>query len=195
MKKTNGKIFLGLMVAVVALGIGYAAISGVNLIINGSATAKSSATQEDFKVAFDNFTSSSKISYNDGANTTNDGTLSDENKTLTLTKDDITASATVTSTTEATVSVTGLTTTDETVTLPVIVKNSSDDLYANLANVNITNSNEDYFNIDYQFENNKNELAPGESTTILVTVKAIAIPKVEDKTSNFTVTFDALPEE
>ena len=34
-RKRNSKIMIGMLVAVVALGIGYAAIAGINLLING----------------------------------------------------------------------------------------------------------------------------------------------------------------
>ena len=44
------QIVLLVVIAVVTLGIGYAAISSVNLIINGNATA--SVNQDNFKVHF-----------------------------------------------------------------------------------------------------------------------------------------------
>ena len=34
--KKEGRLFLGILIAVVTLGVGYAAITGVNLIINGT---------------------------------------------------------------------------------------------------------------------------------------------------------------
>ena len=48
-KKTL-QIVLVVLIAVLSLGIGYAAISSVNLIINGNATA--SVNQDNFKVHF-----------------------------------------------------------------------------------------------------------------------------------------------
>ena len=48
-KKTL-QIVLVVLIAVVTLGIGYASISAINLIINGNATA--SVNQENFKVYF-----------------------------------------------------------------------------------------------------------------------------------------------
>ena len=48
-KKTL-QICLFVLVAVVALGIGYASISAINLIINGNATAN--VNQNNFKVHF-----------------------------------------------------------------------------------------------------------------------------------------------
>ena len=48
-KKTL-QIVLLVVIAVVTLGVGYAAISAVNLIINGNATA--SVDQNNFKVHF-----------------------------------------------------------------------------------------------------------------------------------------------
>ena len=44
-RRNNSKIMLGLLVTVIGLGIGYAAISGVNLLINDiDATFKISLT-------------------------------------------------------------------------------------------------------------------------------------------------------
>lgn len=195
MKKGNGRIFLGLLVAVIVLGVGYAAISGVNLIINGSATAKSSATQEEFDVTFSSYTNQ-KITYADGVNASvTGGTLSNSDKTITYTTGNLTATGSVTSDTQASISVTGLTTTDEVVTVPVVIKNSSNDLNAEITNVSVTNNDIDYFDISYTFADDKTLLAKGEETTILVQVKAIAIPKVSDKEGSFIITFDAEPRE
>ena len=55
MKKNNqkkGKYLLGLLVGVVALGIGYAAISNVTLSIAGTATATGTKNDADFTVRF-----------------------------------------------------------------------------------------------------------------------------------------------
>ena len=57
-KKTL-QIVLLVVIAVVTLGIGYAAISSVNLIINGNATA--SVSQNNFKVHFTGGTSNKWI--------------------------------------------------------------------------------------------------------------------------------------
>ena len=35
-RKRNSKIMIGMLIAVVALGIGYDAIAGINLLINGN---------------------------------------------------------------------------------------------------------------------------------------------------------------
>ena len=51
-KSKEGKLFLGILVAVLILGVGYAAITGVNLLINGQATAKASAEDGDFIVHY-----------------------------------------------------------------------------------------------------------------------------------------------
>ena len=63
-KKTL-QIVLLVVIAVVTLGIGYAAISAVNLIINGNATA--SVNQENFKV---HFTQAQSITGSTGASGT-----------------------------------------------------------------------------------------------------------------------------
>jgi len=41
-RRKNSKLMLGLLLAVIGLGIGYAAIAGVNLLVNGTASVKSS---------------------------------------------------------------------------------------------------------------------------------------------------------
>ena len=48
--KKNLQIFLLVLIAVLTLGIGYASITAVNIIINGNGTV--SAAQENFKVSF-----------------------------------------------------------------------------------------------------------------------------------------------
>ena len=52
----KGKVLLGVLVGIIALGIGYAALTNVNLSITGAAKAKGSATQEDFRVRYINNT-------------------------------------------------------------------------------------------------------------------------------------------
>ncbi len=55
MKNLKGKYWLLMLVGVVFLGIGYAALTNITFNINGTATAKGSATNEDFKVRFVKF--------------------------------------------------------------------------------------------------------------------------------------------
>lgn len=113
MKKTN-KIIIGvILIAVMLLGIGYAAIQNITLNISG--TAKADPSQSNFKVMF-----------------TGTPTVSDSSKVV----------AAITNDTNATINVSGLTAKGQTVTATYTVQNVSSDLSADLS-VATTNSNTD----------------------------------------------------
>lgn len=117
MKKTN-KIIIGvILIAVMLLGIGYAAIQNITLNISG--TAKADPSQSNFKVMF-----------------TGTPTVSDSSKVV----------AAITNDTNATINVSGLTAKGQTVTATYTVQNVSSDLSADLS-VATTNSNTEYFTL------------------------------------------------
>ena len=122
MRKTNKIIIAIILISVMLLSIGYAAIQNITLNIAGTATADPS--QANFTVKFSETTS-----------------VSDASK----------VTAAVTDETNATINVEGLTTAGETVTATYIVQNTSDDLSADLT-VETTNSNEEYFTISSELE-------------------------------------------
>ena len=117
MRKTNKIILFTLIIVVLLLGVGYAAIQNVTLNITGTAAADPS--QSNFKVMF-----------------TGTPVVSDSNY----------VTATITDDTKATLNVSGLTTKGQTVTVEYLVQNISTDLSSDLA-VSVVNSNTEYFRI------------------------------------------------
>ena len=117
MKKTNKIILTSVIVAVLLLGIGYAAIQNITLNIAGTAAADPS--QANFKVMFS------------GIPTVSDDTY---------------ATAAITDDTNAIVNVEGLTKKGDIVTAIYTVQNASTDLSADLG-VSTTNSNTEYFTL------------------------------------------------
>ena len=117
MKRRNTYVGLILLVAVLMLGIGYAAMSNITLNITGSASAI--VEDENFKVAF---IGTPEVSSSD-------------------------VTATITDDHNATLNVTGLSAKGDKATATYTIENSSEDLSASVAIPTITNSNEDYFTV------------------------------------------------
>ena len=199
MKRRNkeGKLFLGIIVAVLVLGVGYAAITGVNLVINGSATAKASGQQDDFNVHFDNLLSTGNyISYAETAeeDSLTQSFVDSKNVTASSSETDKAASIAISNdSTSATVTVSNLTTVGDTVTLTLPVINESDGIKANLT-ASVVNNNQEYFNVTAEPATDTLN-GNGATTTLLVTVTVTDVPKVNDVEGTFTVTLAAEPEE
>ncbi len=117
MKKTNKIIVTVIIVAMLLLGVGYAAIQNITLNIEGTATADPS--QSNFKVMF-----------------TGEPKVSDNTYVTAGITDDI----------NATISVSGLTEKGQTVSAEYTVQNVSTDISADLS-VATTNSNTEYFTL------------------------------------------------
>ena len=156
-KKTL-QIVLLVVIAVVTLGIGYAAISAVNLIINGNATA--SVDQNNFKV---HFTQAQAISGSTGAS----GTSSID------TQDD----------TKAMFDVTGLTKVGDYAEAVYIVRNDSNGVGAEIS-LNLSNTNNEYFKVTETILDNK--LQAGEETTAKVKVEMIKTPITDSVSTSIT---------
>ena len=163
-KKTL-QIVLIVLVAVLTLGIGYAAISAVNLIINGNATA--SVNQENFKV---HFTQAQSITGSTGAS----GTSSID------TQDD----------TKAMFDVTGLTKVGDYAEAVYIVRNDSNGVGAEIS-LSVTNSNSEYFKVTETIQDNK--LQAGDETTATVKVEMIKTPITDTVSTTITATLTATP--
>ena len=118
MSKTSKIIIVMMILALLLLGIGYAAILNVTLNITGTAT--SNASQENFKVKF----SGTPI-------------ISDSDKVKASITDDL----------NATINVEGLTEKGDSVSITYTIQNSSPDLSTDLL-VTTSNSNEEYFLLD-----------------------------------------------
>ena len=165
-KKTL-QIVLIVLVAVLTLGIGYASLSAINLIINGGATANPSDT--NFKVKFLNETGvTPKITSEDGG--TGDISLSSD--------------------TTATFNITGLDAVGESAVANFKVKNESNAIGAKIG-VTATNSNQEYFKITVTVVDD--ELQAGDETDVRVKVEMIKTPVNNAVTSSITTTLTASP--
>ena len=163
--KKSLQIVLLVVIAVVTLGIGYAAISAVNLIINGNATA--SVDQNNFKV---HFTQAQAISGSTGAS----GTSSID------TQDD----------TKAMFDVTGLTKVGDYAEAVYTVRNDSNGVGAEIS-LSVSNSNSEYFKVTETILDNK--LQAGEETTTKVKVEMIKTPITDSVSTSITARLTATP--
>ena len=163
--KTKTIIWVTLLLAVVVIGIGYAAISATNLNISGTASATGDTT--DFVVKFDD---SVEIA------TAGQGTTSGD----------------IVNNTTATMTVEGLSAAGEKASATYTIKNESQALSAGLtAQASITNT--EYFDISYSF--GETSIATGDTTTLTVTVtlKKTVIEDLDP--ADLTVTITATPKQ
>ena len=169
MRRANNKIVGGVvLLAIILVAVGYAAITNVTLNING--TAKSGANQSNFVVEFIGTPTT-------GGKGTTTATINASKKT------------------EGTVEVSGLTAKGDTATATYTVKNQSQDLSADLT-AEATSSNEKYFETICTVE--KTTLKAQEETTLTVTIKLLKTPideTKEDLTSNIGVSITAEPKQ
>ena len=117
MNKTSKIIVTSVIIAILLLGVGYAAIQNITLTIAGTAAAD--PNQANFKVMF-----------------SGTPTVSDENYVAAAITDDI----------NATMSVTGLTKKGDVVSATYTVQNASEDLSADLK-ISTTNNNTEFFTL------------------------------------------------
>ena len=163
-KKTL-QIVLIVLVAVLTLGIGYASISAINLIINGNATAN--PNDNNFKVKF----------------------LYEKDVTP-MVEGAPTNTVQVDSDTTASFNVTTLNGAGQSVTATYRVKNESPGIGASIG-LQLTNSNPDYFQVTQKILDNK--LQAGEETTVTVKVEMLKTPVTEAASTNITATLIATP--
>lgn len=162
MKNKKTIIALTILLAVLALGIGYATITNITLNITGSASASASA--DNFKVKFD-------------SSVTPTGTN---------------ATGRITGDRAAEITVSGLTTKNQTATATYTIVNESEDLAATLS-ANVTgNTNPTFFDVAYSF--GTTTLAPGGTTTVTVTVTLLKTPAT-DQTGTVAITLIAEPKQ
>ena len=159
------QIGLFVLVAIVVLGVGYAAISSVNLIINGNATA--SVDQNNFKV---HFTQAQAISGSTGVSGTSTIDSQDDTK--------------------ATFDVTGLTKVGDYAEAVYTVRNDSNGIGAEIT-LNLESSNTEYFKVTETILDNK--LQAGEETTAKVRVEMIKTPITDSVSTSITATLTASP--
>ena len=193
-KSKEGKLFLAIIVAVLILGVGYAAITAIPLIINGSATAKATATDEDFIVHFNDFDQNSTyIVYSEDAGSDSFTQTFDTVKHITAGSNTTDKSASITVANDrlsADIAVSNMTNIGDKVVLTIPVINESNGINADLS-IDIENNNSEYFNVTS--ETATNTLNAGGTTTISVTVEVIKVPEDNDVEGTFTVTLTADP--
>ena len=152
MRRTNAKIIGGVLVlAIILVGIAYAAITNTELNISG--TGKAGGSQSNFVVEFIGTPTTS----GDG---TTVATIDEKVKT------------------NGTITVTKLTTRGETATAKYTVKNKSTELSADLK-AEATCSNDDYFEVICSLD--KTTLKAQEETILTVSVKMLRTPVDETK--------------
>ena len=163
--KKHLKILIFTLIAIVTLGIGYAGITAINLVINGDATA--SVNQENFKV---HFTQALAISGSTGASGTSTIDSQDDTK--------------------ATFDVTGLTKVGDYAEAVYTVRNDSNGVGAEIS-LSVSNSNSEYFKVTETILDNK--LQAGEETTAKVKVEMIKTPITDSVSTSITATLTASP--
>ncbi len=152
MGKPENRIIAGVMlVAVILVGIAYAAITNVTLNIKGTGNAQ--ASKDNFAVEF-----------------VGEPTTGGKGRT--------TATIDKTKRTEGTMNVTGLTAKGDTATATYTVRNLSQDLSADLT-AEATSSNQSYFEVICKLEDTT--LKAKATTTLTVTVKLLKTPIDETK--------------
>ena len=161
MKRKTG--ILGVLIAILAIGIGYAVISAVPLEIKGTGTVGSNP--DAFVVKFQSVLSQE-----------GDGTLN----------------ASITDDTHATMSVSGLTETGQTATFVYQVVNASeeDNYAAELSTPTVVVEKNEFF-VATATVQTPTTIGQNETTTVTVNVTAIKTPVGDDVTSDITVTLNA----
>ena len=169
MRKANNKIIGGIvLLAIVLVAVGYAAITNVTLNIKG--TAKSEGNPDNFKVELIG-----------EPQTSGDGTT--------------TATINTADKTQGTMNVSGLNAKGQTAIATYTVKNQSADLSADLT-AKATSTNDEYFEVQCSLD--KTTLKAQEETTMTVKVKLLKTPIDETKENLSTeigVNIDAEPKQ
>lgn len=169
MKKRYGVI--AILVAIVVLGVGYAAISNITLNVNGS-QATVEVDPDNFVVKFDE---ESTFSYS-GNPTGSDVTLTRANDTT------------------ATFTIEGLSKKGDSVTITYPIVNESETLKASLAAPTITNDNSEYFSVTTTSPAAGTELAAnGGKGDLILVVEVLKTPVEDDEVANITASIEASP--
>ena len=145
-KKTLGVVVFTLL-AVITLGLGYAAISAIVLTINGTATATPDTS--NYSVEFTEI-------------------LQETNADADILHEDGEPDVNVTFTTS------GLTKAGDTATVQVKIENNSPDLKANLS-INTSSTNSEYFSVSSVLADNVLEAGDYTTVTLTVTVPELSI--------------------
>ena len=159
MKKKKSMIVLAIFVAVLVLGVGYAAISGVDLTISGTASTE----DRDLKVSFEG-TITSTVDPNTDANSPA-----------------ATATGTTTAgTLNATIAVANLSRVGQTATVTYTIQNEETDVDAVVTVDDIQNDKPDFFEVTTDIPDAGIEIAAGATETVTVTVEVTQLPTSAD---------------
>ena len=173
MKSPKTFLFLSIIVAVLVLGVAYAAISNVSLQVTG--TAEAAPSDSNFKVAFKN----------NGSFVASNADKGLESITATVTFDEISEHS-------ATITAKDFVQVGDTVVATLTVSNNSTDLIAELPKDKLTISGtNEYFQVTADL--GSNEIAANGNTTVTVTIKLIKLPIAKNVTTTINVAFEAVP--
>lgn len=167
MSRNKKIIGIVVLVAIILIAVGYAAISTVQLNITGQAEV--TPQQSNFTVIF-----------------TGTPEVSDPSK--------VSAEITEENKLKATMNVTGLVTKGDTATATYTIQNTSADLAAVLSAEEPTNTNTEYFDVSYNIAQ-PTTLEAGEETTVTVTVELIKTPITENESTTIGLTVTANPQQ
>lgn len=171
MRKQKTIFGLAILAAILMLGIGYAAVSDIDLNIGGTAGA---TADSDFDVVFTEGEGDITINKTAAPNST------------------VTAAIDETDKTEADISVAGLTTKGEKVEVTYTIANNSADLAASLT-ATTSNTNTEYFSVTSSILETPVVVEKDNSTTIKVTVELIKTPIEADQSATIGVAITAEP--
>lgn len=163
MTSTKKMVAVLIVLAILLIGVGYAAITAVTLRISG--TAEAEGNQANFTVEFVK---------EPAPETSGKGTIS----------------ATVTDEHNAVLNVSDLTAKGDTAIATYTIQNTSADLSANLK-ANVVNGNDENFETTYSF--GKTSLTHGDTTTLTVTVKLLKTPITDSVNTTIGVQITAEP--
>jgi len=184
-RRKKSKIILGLLIAVVALGVGYAAITGLNLLISGTSSVKQNG---DFIVRFVKPESTETAMDNAEQNAIKISGKNADDSDMDVSN----MSATIEDDTHATFNAGELDEVGEYAEFTYNVVNESEGINANLS-FEVSTDDNDYFDISKTVS--KDRISEGEISTVKVKVELIATPKVNSATENLSVTLVATPQE
>lgn len=163
MKNKKSLLSLVIFALVLILGVGYAVVSSVGLTIGGTASVKDANLKVDIESVADTKTS--------GATIRHTLTTCADKDTFTITDMKL----------------------NETVTMEYTVANHETDVDAKLTGVGLTNSNEEYFDVNYTI-NGETIAAKDGTTTVTVTVKLVKTPVTDEQgETTVSLTLNAAP--
>lgn len=163
--KRTFQICLFVLIAIIFLGIGYAVISNISLLIN-STRAVVSVNKENFKV---HFIEAKSITGTSGVGGTS---IIEEDDTV------------------ASFSITGFSKVGDYAIAKYIIRNDSNDIGAKIS-LNLSNSNSEYFNVVETIEDD--ELQAGDETVATVRIELIKTPITNIELTSVTSKIKARP--